>query len=161
MAAVATQSAAANAVSLPVLLNICLAGSLGEARDRAGQLGWRALPETHFESWRRAFIEHQGGSVEVVGWRGPKADSEPDDHAASLAFWVARGRNPHQACAYTTRQGEGLREALAARFGEPPTAFSSEAVGSAYWTAEGVRIAWSRVGAGPRALVYVNISPAP
>lgn len=107
------------------LLDICEAPTVQAAMVKGDELDWRRLTDADIEEWRRHFVGYNGGSVDVVGWRGEK-----DGRAESLSFWVATGPNGHKACAYTTPRPAGFLDTLSERLGAPDNLDKNDAIES-------------------------------
>jgi hypothetical protein len=138
-----------SAITLDQLFNICESRSVSESASRGEQLGWQRLSEAEFDEWRSAFVNYNGGSVEVIGWR--RGEPERSD---SLSFWVAEGPNGHKACYYSASDAAGLLEALSQRIGKPDSLDKNEVVISAHWKTGSSEVYYSQAGAG----ALVNIS---
>lgn len=123
---------------LTVILDVCEATSLVEATNRAERLGWPAIPEDR--DWRAGFERHNGGSVDVVGWRRGAREGD-----GLLSYWVASGHDPHSACSFTTDQ-PGLLEALRDRFGAPDTIEEHGDIVSAFWKRGEAEVSLTRIG---------------
>ncbi len=132
-------SAMSASADLTAILDVCEATSLDEAANRGEQLGWPKAPEDR--DWRAGFERHNGGPVQVVGWR--RIEREGD---GLLSYWVASGRHPHTACSFSTDQ-PGLLEALRDRFGTPDTFEEHDDIVSAFWKRGEAEISLTRVGA--------------
>jgi hypothetical protein len=134
------------------LLNICEAPTVQAAMVKGDELGWQRLTDADTEDWRRHFVAYNGGSVDVVGWRGQKADE-----AESLSFWVATGPNGHKACAYSTARPAGFLDALSERLGAPDSLEKNEAIESitAWWKRGAVEYSFVQVGSS----AVINIGP--
>lgn len=93
------------AMAMPVdmtadrLLDICEAPTVQAAMVKGDELGWPRLTDAETQEWRRSFVGYNGGSVEVVGWRGERSSK-----VELLSFWIATGLNGHRA-AHIPRKG--------------------------------------------------------
>ncbi|MBG0512107.1 hypothetical protein I3J13_25335 [Agrobacterium sp. MOPV5] len=125
------------------LLNICEAPTVQTAMTKGDELGWPRLTDAETEEWRRSFVAHNGGSVDVVGWRREKAGG-----AESLSFWLATGPNGHKACAYSTPRPAGFLDALSERLGAPDNLDKNDAIESttAWWKRGAVEYSFVQVG---------------
>ncbi|MCK4207137.1 hypothetical protein J3U99_20415 [Brucella pituitosa] len=125
------------------LLAICEAIDVQAATVKGEVLGWRRLTDVETEEWRNNFVNYNGGSVEVVGWRREKAG-----HTDLFSFWVAVGANGHKACSYSTARSAGLLDALSGRLGEPDILdrHDTAEVISASWTRGAVVYSFAQVG---------------
>ena len=128
------------------ILYVCEAVTLEEAEARGERLGWPAAPDDR--NWRAAFERHNGGTVRLIGWR--RGGREGD---GLLSYWVASGRNAHEACTFATDL-PGLLEALRDRFGAPDTFDEHGEIVSAFWQRDGAEIYFTRVGKS----THVNLS---
>ncbi len=81
------------------LIDFCGSDTLAGAEAKADSLGWRRMTPAEIEDWRAGFIAHNGGTVEVSGWR------RGEEGGDSLSFWVARGQDQHHACSYAATVG--------------------------------------------------------
>ncbi|MFK3780311.1 hypothetical protein [Agrobacterium sp. NPDC089420] len=122
------------------LLNICEAPTVEAASVKGDELGWPRMTDTETEDWRRHFVAYNGGSVEVVGWRG---------EVESLSFWIATGPNGRKACAYSTARPALFLDALSKRLGAPDSLDKNDAIEStmAWWTRSPVEYSFVQVGA--------------
>ncbi|MCO5730564.1 hypothetical protein [Rhizobium sp. SSA_523] len=133
------------------LLTLCTAPGVQEAAQEGDKLGWRRMSDADTSAWRSGFQAHNGGPVELVGWK-----RDGSEGAESLSYWMSVGRNGHQACAYSTPRPGALLDALKARLG-PPDDFDSQPViesTSAFWQRSGVAYQFTQVGTS----ALVNIS---
>lgn len=147
-------AAAQSRVTPEALLDFCRAPTIEAARQKGDAIGWPAASERDMEQWRQAAERSGASRIAVLGWQRP-------DRESGLWFWISSGQNTYRACAFTTREGEGLREALERRFGAPDHGDDSAALRSAFWKRDGSQIAFSSVGEGLRALVHVSIADLP
>ena len=125
------------------LLTICEARTVRTAMIKGDELGWPRLTDAETEEWRRSFVAHNGGSVDVVGWRQEKAGG-----VESLSFWLATGSNGHKACAYSTPRPAGFLDALSERLGAPDNLDKNDAIESttAWWKRGAVEYSFVQVG---------------
>ena len=131
--------AASTGVEFSTILDVCEAVTLDEATAKGERLGWPAAPEDR--DWRAGFERHNGGTVQVVGWR--RSEREGD---GLLSYWVASGPNAHTACGFVTDQ-PGLMEAIRDRFGAPNTLKKQGDIVSAFWQRASAEVSFTRVGA--------------
>ncbi|MCZ4431854.1 hypothetical protein O3S81_19240 [Agrobacterium sp. SOY23] len=127
------------------LLTICEASTVLEAMVNGDELGWKRLTDADIDEWRRSFVGHNGGSVDVVGWR-----HEREGGAELLSFWIAVGPDGHKACAFTTPRPAGFLDALSDRLGSPDNLDKNDVI-------ESVTAAWKR-GAVDYSFVQVGSS---
>jgi hypothetical protein len=138
-----------SALTSSQLFDICASSTLSEAAPKGDQLGWPRMSDAQLEDWRSKFIHHNGGSVQVLGWRRGQRDG--DD---SLSFWIAEGPNGHRACSYSTGDPGGLLDALSERFGTPTSLDKHDFGTTAYWKRGAIQASFSQVGSS----AVVNIS---
>lgn len=141
-------------VTPEALLDFCRSPSIAAAQQKGEATGWPQAAERELAEWRQAAERTGASRISVVGWRQPGGEG-------SLSFWTSFGQNTYRACAFTTREGQGLREALEQRFGTPDTASDMAVSRTAFWKRGSMQAAISSVGEGPRALVYVSIANLP
>ncbi|GEC35922.1 hypothetical protein N181_31890 [Sinorhizobium fredii USDA 205] len=123
------------------LLDICGSSTVSEATTKGDALGWERMNDEQVEEWRAGFLAHNGGSVDLVGWR--RGEKEGD---GMLSFWIAKGPNGHKACSYSVTNPAGLLDALTQRFG-PPSSLDKMDFGSvAYWKHSATEVSFSQVG---------------
>lgn len=147
-------AAAQSPVTPEALFDFCRSPSIEAARQKGEAIGWPQAAERDLAEWREAAERTGASRISVVGWRQPGGEG-------SLSFWTSFGQNTYRACAFTTREGQGLREVLEQRFGAPDTASDVAVSRTAFWKRGSMQAAISSVGEGPRALVYVNIANLP
>jgi hypothetical protein len=146
--AVGSAAATPPTLTLPQLLDFCDSQTMASAEAKADQFGWHRMTDADLKDWRTGFIAYNGGSVDVLGWR--RGDKAGDD---SLSFWVARGPNGHQACAYSVTNPATLFDDLSARFGAPTSLDKRESATTAVWKRGAAEISFSQVGSS--AVLYV------
>lgn len=137
------------AMTMPVdmtadrLLDICEAPTVQAAMLKGDELGWPRLTDAETEEWRRSFVGYNGGSVEVVGWRGERSSK-----VELLSFWIATGPNGQKACAYFTATPGGFLDALSKRLGAPDSLDKNDATESttAWWKRSAVEYSFVQVG---------------
>lgn len=130
--------AVSTGIEFSTILDVCEALTLDEAATKGERLGWPVASEDR--EWRASFERHNGGPVQIVGWR--QGEREGD---GLLSYWVASGPNAHRACAFSTDQ-PGLFESLRSRFGNPDTYEQKGDIISAFWQRVGADVSFTRVG---------------
>lgn len=130
------------------LLDICGSSTVPEAAGKGDKLGWLPLSGPKVEEWRRAFVAHNGGSVQVVGWRRGEKDGD-----GLLSFRIAQGPSQHRACSYSLADPAGLLEALTERFGAPASFDKLEFGTTAFWKRASAEIAFSQVGSSAGVII--------
>lgn len=130
------------------LLEICSSGTMAEAASRGDRLGWQRQGGSRMEEWRAGFIRHNGGTVDVIGWR------RGGEGEATLSFWIARGPNAHRACYLSVPDATGLLKAFSDALGRPGSLDEAGDIVSASWTQGPAEIQFAGVGAG----AVVNIA---
>lgn len=144
------------AVAMPALptvaqlLELCSSGTMTEALTRGNQLGWqRVNDDARMEEWRSGFIRHNGGAVEVVGWR-----RGTEEGLGLLSFWIARGASAHRACYLSVSHAPGLLRDLSETLGRPSSLDETTDIVSAAWTVGPTQVQYARTGAS----AVVNIA---
>lgn len=111
------------------VLDICESPTVREAAKKGDTLAWTKMTAAQASTWRKTFLEYNDGTVDVVGWlRGPEVGGD------AISFWIAKGRNPHQACSYTPADPATLRQALISHLGTPERADENALVTMLEWT---------------------------
>lgn len=126
------------------VIDFCALPTLDAAVEHGSKLGWRRLTDAELEEWSAGFTNFIGETPAAAAWKRTEGQA-PD----SIAYWVATGPNAFRACAFSTNNKAGLREALKARFG---VSADNESTEIGYWDLGKAQIAYSSVGAG----AYVN-----
>jgi hypothetical protein len=72
-------------------MDFCGSDTLAGAEAEADKLGSRRVTVAELKGWRAGFVAHDGGAVEVSGWR--RDETEGGD---ALSYWVARVPDQHR-----------------------------------------------------------------
>lgn len=152
-------SGAGAAVGMPMqitvdrVLDICEAHTVEAASAKGDELGWQRLADPETKKWRTSFVAHNGGSVDVVGWRRELAGRDE-----TLSFWIAVGPNAHKACAYSTTEPAQVLRALSNRLGEPDSLQANDAIEmiSAWWVQGERQYSFTQAGSS----ATINIGPS-
>jgi hypothetical protein len=144
--------AAAAGLTAARLIDICAAPSVEIATQMGDALGWPRLPDAQTKEWRAAFLAHNGGTVDLVGW-----SRDTGDAPESLSFWIATGPNGHKACTYSTQRPAGLLDELTAILGAPDSLDRNDELPrvSAVWVRASRLYTFSRLGS----VALVTIGP--
>lgn len=138
---------AASAIPLPLtveqIVDICESTTIAEATVKGDAQGWERANEKLIETWKTAFRNYNGGSVEVIGWR--RGENEGD---GLMSFWIATGPEAHKACAYSVSGQTGLPEALEKHFGPPDSKGTYDFGETAFWKKGRQEVTFSRTGSG-------------
>lgn len=136
------------------MIDFCQSQTIASATERGDSFGWKRLSDDEMAEWRSSFTGYfKGTSLESVGWKRGKDEG--------LSFWIASGVTAHRACAYMTRNGTGIHEALSAKFGAPNSDDTYAMTRVAFWKLGKTQVSFSEMTSDPSPLVYVNISYTP
>ena len=126
-------------VNVEIIVDVCMALNVSDAAVKGGALHWHRIID---KEWEKSFTRYNGGTVEVVGWRG--GDDERD---GLLSFWIANGPSPHKSCSYIgPASGEEIIKETTARLGVPSTLKTDELGTFAEWGVDSERVELYRVG---------------
>ncbi|SMQ86084.1 hypothetical protein SAMN06295905_3382 [Devosia lucknowensis] len=140
-------------LSVERLFDLCASASVAAAAKTGDQLGWERLAEAEIEDWRAGFVAHNGGSVELVGWKRVR-----DGKAETTSFWIATGPNAHKGCTYGTEDAASFLDALTEWLGEPDSLEEYDDVEAvtAWWERDDGEYSFSQVGASASVLIKPN-----
>ncbi|MBE9606398.1 hypothetical protein IAI18_16160 [Acetobacteraceae bacterium H6797] len=127
--------------SAALLVSLCRSSSLAEAAQHGERLGWRLQENERLENWRANFVQHNGGTVQVIGWRQGE-----DEKAALLSFWIAEGPNAHRACYYMAAHDNQLLDGLTDVIGRPESLDKVGDMVTAFWTQGPMEVEFLRTG---------------
>jgi hypothetical protein len=143
-------AATPSTLTMEKLLDICTSATVPEAATKGDVLGWPRMTEAQTKSWRASFLQYNGGSVSMVGWKRPQQTGE-----TLLSFWIATGPNAHRSCSYTSADATGLLDALSKQLGAPASLDRSDASTSARWQHGQRETTFTQVKAGS---ALINVS---